>query len=170
MKVLIASDGGLDADKTAETAARLCGSDGTITVLTAVEIPRSMIDGLRQAYEENRPPPVDTDAEYVSARSEPSTIAANWPGDDAFLERFVNDETDRRLGDLIQALQDRQISPTVRSIESENPAQAILTEIGAGGYDCVVIGAHGQGRFDGLIGSVGTKVVRRSPVTVVVSR
>ena len=34
--------------------------------------------------------------------------------------------------------------------------------------DILVIGAHGQGRFEGPLGSTVTKIVRRAPMHVVI--
>ena len=37
-------------------------------------------------------------------------------------------------------------------------------------YDVVVVGAKGKNAFQGLLGSTGAKLVRRSPVPVLVLR
>lgn len=50
-------------------------------------------------------------------------------------------------------------------------AARILKELQGGGYDLVVMGAHGQGPFmDMLLGSVANKIVRMSPVPVLTVR
>lgn len=36
--------------------------------------------------------------------------------------------------------------------------------------DAIVVGAHGSGIFQGLLGSTGTKLARRSPCPVLVMR
>jgi nucleotide-binding universal stress UspA family protein len=51
------------------------------------------------------------------------------------------------------------------------PVDEILQEIENGGYDLVVMGAHGQGVLeDALMGSVSRRVVRRSKTPVLVVR
>lgn len=170
MKVLVASDGGTNVESIAEAAARMSGPDGSIDVLTVIEVPRTLLDELRRVYDAPTPGPMGIDGEYVSPPAVAAGTTSNWPGDDAFIERYVADQADRRLREFVAAIESRERAATIKTVESENPAQAILAEIELGGYDCVLIGSHGQGRFDGLLGSVGTKVVRRSPVTVVVCR
>lgn len=50
-------------------------------------------------------------------------------------------------------------------------AACILEELKSGGYDLVVMGAHGHGPFmDMLLGSVANKIVRMSPVPVLTVR
>ena len=52
-----------------------------------------------------------------------------------------------------------------------NPVDEILQEIENGGYDLVVMGAHGHGVLaDALMGSVSRRVVRRSKTPVLVIR
>ncbi|MGZ8784831.1 MAG: universal stress protein [Acidimicrobiia bacterium] len=36
--------------------------------------------------------------------------------------------------------------------------------------DVLVIGTHGRGRFEGLLGSTGTKLARLAPCTVILVR
>jgi nucleotide-binding universal stress UspA family protein len=51
-------------------------------------------------------------------------------------------------------------------VEGEKPTETILEHVDALGADVLVIGSHGQGAFSGLLGSVGTKLVRGSPKPV----
>jgi len=52
-----------------------------------------------------------------------------------------------------------------------NPVEEILTEVGAGGYDLVVMGAHGRGVLtDALMGSTSRRVLRRCKIPVLVIR
>ncbi|WP_448873446.1 universal stress protein [Desulfobulbus propionicus] len=58
----------------------------------------------------------------------------------------------------------------IKVVQGE-PAARILGELNSGGYDLVVMGAHGQGMFmDMLLGSVANKIVRLSPVPVLTVR
>jgi nucleotide-binding universal stress UspA family protein len=170
VRVLVASDGGLSAERAAEFAARLAGPEGSVRVVTAVEVPRSVLDSLRAAYEEyERTEPIDTDAEYVSA-SAPRERTSGWPGDDLFINRYVQDQTETRLAGIRQELERRGVIPETVGIESEDPTTAVLDQLQACDAEVLVVGSHGRGRFDGLLGSVGTKLVRRSPVPVLVCR
>jgi nucleotide-binding universal stress UspA family protein len=53
------------------------------------------------------------------------------------------------------------------SHDVEDDIMAMATDLGA---DVIVIGSHGHGAFQGLLGSTGAKLVRRSPVPVLVIR
>ena len=47
MHVLVATDGKLDPNRVADFAVRLAGSDGMVTVVTVIEIPRRLLSDLR---------------------------------------------------------------------------------------------------------------------------
>ncbi len=52
-----------------------------------------------------------------------------------------------------------------------NPSEEILDQIASGGYDLVVLGAHGHGILgNALMGGVSRRVVRRSKTPVLVIR
>ena len=171
MRVLVASDGDLPPDNAAELAVRLAGSDGAIRVMTAIEIPRSVLDSLRSAYQEvASAPPVDADAEYVAVSTPSSTSLPGWPGDDAFIERYVSDQINQRLSMIAEAIERRGATAEVLGVESEEPARAVMDQVRSFHADALIVGSHGRGRFEGLLGSVGTKLVRQSPVTVVVCK
>ncbi len=171
MRVLVASDGDLPAERAADFAARLAGPDGSVRVVTAIEVPRSVLESLRAAYEEfGRAEPIDADAEYVAVGAMPGRTSPSWPGDDTFIGRYVRDQTELRLGALTGALQSLGVEPETVGVESEDAATAVLDQVAAFQADVLVVGSHGRGRFEGLLGSVGTKLVRRSPIAVLVCR
>jgi len=80
-----------------------------------------------------------------------------------------------RIADM--AAECRQDAPDCPVAKAEikvvqgDAAACILEELKAGGYDLIVMGAHGQGPFmDMLLGSVANKIVRMSPVPVLTVR
>ncbi len=171
MHVLVASDGNLPIDTTVQFVTRLAGSDGEVTLYTVVEVPRTLLEDLRRAYEDIEPaPPVDTDAEYVSATSATPHLAVGWPGDDTMITRYVDDVTERRLGPLRDALAAHGIEPSVVGEDAEDAARAILGAVDRLGADVLCIGARGLGRFEGLLGSTSTKLARRAPCPVLIIR
>ncbi len=171
MHVLVASDGNLPVDTTVEFVRRLVDDDGKVTLYTVVEVPRSLLEDLRRAYEDIEPgPPVDTDAEYVSATAATPHLAVGWPGDDTMISRYVDDVTERRLGPLRQALETRGIEPEVVGEDAEDAARTILDAVSRLGVDVLCIGARGLGRFEGLLGSTSTKLARRAPCPVLILR
>ncbi len=171
MKIVIATDGSLDPELTAATVSRLAADGGEVSVLTVVEVPRTMLAELRAVYSEKSPiPSIDRDAEYVSTTSPPATVSPHWPGDDAMIARYVEGETARRTGAIVDALDRHGVPARAVGTEDEDPAGAILrfcTEVGA---DLLCLGSHGRGHFEGLLGSISVKLTRRAPCSVLLIR
>ena len=170
MHVLVATDGTLDIDEAAKFAMALAGADGETTVATIVRIPRRLVQELRTQYGEQAGVTVDSDAEYVNSPSVDTTPPMGWPGDDKVIEQYLGNKRVEIARPVAEAI--RALGGTVESIvrEGEEVASDIIslcTEIDA---DVVVIGSHGHGAFQGLLGSTGAKLVRRSVVPVLVVR
>ncbi len=171
MKIVIATDGSLDPEVTAATVSRLAADDGEVSVLTVVEVPRTMLAELRALYSEPPPAPsIDRDAEYVSAVPTPSTVSSRWPGDDAMITRYVEGETGRRTEPIIDALERRGVPARAVGREDEDPAGAILRFCNEVGADLLCVGSHGRGHFEGLLGSISVKLTRRAPCSVLLVR
>ncbi len=62
------------------------------------------------------------------------------------------------------------MTPDVEIFESENPARTIVKALNDGKADLAVMGTHGTGLFEGLLGAVGTKVARHAPCSVLLIR
>jgi len=170
MKVLIATDGSLDAERTAEFAAGLAGSDGSVTVMTFIEINRNLLRDLRSLFGERVVDTPHQDAEYVSMRpAGNATVGADWPGDDEMLHRYLDDQRAARTGELAAALSERGIEHEVIAREGE-AAGGIIAAAGEMDADVVCVGSTGGGLFDGLLGSTSTKVARRCPTPVLIIR
>ena len=171
MKVLIATDGTLDPLFAAESAARLAGTDGRVTVFTVVEIPRRLLTDLRAVYGESSDrAPIDQTLETAGHTTPRPQVSSDWPGDDAFLVRYVDDQKTSRTATIISALADRGVVAEPVAVESEDAVTEILNYASAGEYDVICIGTHGQGRFDGLLGSTSTKLIRRASCAVLTVR
>jgi nucleotide-binding universal stress UspA family protein len=170
MQILIATDGNLDAELAAELTARLFEEGDTVTVATAVEVPRTLLTDLRGFF--RNPPPnadIDEDHEYVGQPTA-GTLTSHWPGDDAMIARYVADQSTKRSGALQQSLASRGITPVIAARESDTPASTILELVAEIDAKVLVIGTHGRGRFEGLLGSTGTKLARLAPCAVVLVR
>ncbi len=167
MHVVIATDGSLDAERTAAAATRLAGADGRITVLTVVEVPRAMLDEMRHAAAEGDDPGRDVEFRSSQANNVP---VAHWVGDDAVVDRYVNTQVAARTSELAAVLDAGAVAHEVIGIEGENAARSVLERISAQPTDFLLIGTHGLGRFEGLLGSTSTKLARRAPCSVVLVR
>lgn len=170
MHMIIATDGDLDPETAADLTARLLAEGDSVTLMTAIEVPRTLLIELRSFY--RTPPPkarIDEDSEYVGQPTA-GTLTSQWPGDDAMIARYVDDQAAKRTDPVKQALESKGITPTVVARESDAPSTAVLRLIEETNADLLLIGTHGRGRFEGLLGSTGTKLARLAPCSVVLVR
>lgn len=166
MHVMIATDGSLDPAATITAATRLAGDDGRITVLTVVEVPRAMLDDMRHAAADGDDP--GRDVEFRTER--PADPITHWVGDDAVVDRYVDSQVRSRTAGLVAALDDAGVAHDVAGVEGEDAARTVLERVNEGEVDYLLIGTHGLGRFEGLLGSTSTKLARRAPCSVVLVR
>jgi nucleotide-binding universal stress UspA family protein len=168
--VLVATDGKLDVGTSAEYAAALAGPNGKVTVVTVVEIPRRLLADLRAVMGQQSPIHTDSDSEYVGILDSDTITPRGWPGDDAVIARYLQDKCAEYAKPLASALRTRGLDAVGIVIESERVAEAIIEKADEIGADVLVVGSHGMGAFQGMLGSVGTKVVRRSRTPVLLIR
>ncbi len=167
MHVVVATDGSLDPTRTATTATRLAGSKGRITVLSVVEVPRALLDDMRRSSTQAAKPAEDPEYRSGPAGDEPAT---HWVGDDAFVDHYVRSQVQSRTSDLVAALAAIDAPYELVGIEGENAARSVLEQLEANSADFLMIGTHGLGRFDGMLGSTSTKLARRAPCSVILVR
>lgn len=170
MHVLVATDGSVDTDKAARFALALAGEQGASTVGTVVRVPRRMVHDLREKYGEQDPVHVDSDGEYVGNPKSGGIMEKGFPGEDALIQQYLGDKRVERCRPIAEAIRagggDAQ-SKVVEGEDVEDEIMAMAEDVGA---DVIVVGAHGKNAFAGLLGSTGAKLVRRSPVPVLVLR
>lgn len=170
MHVLIATDGTMDAGKAGPFAKALAGPDGRVTVLTVVEVNRNLLRDLRAIYGERQPPQIDQDAEYVGIRDTSTGPDSSWPGDDEMIARYLDQQSADRTASLAAWLDEAGVEAAVVNREGENAAAEIIAGARELEADVLLVGSHGSGLFEGLLGSTGIKLTRRSPVPVLVLR
>jgi nucleotide-binding universal stress UspA family protein len=96
-------------------------------------------------------------------------------GAEAFEEADDPDKSDEELAEELLEMVKAYAAKRGADIETDmlrgRPDRAIVQRAGEGEYDLIVIGSHGRdGVARVLLGSVAEKVVRRSPVPVLVVR
>ncbi len=170
MHVMVATDGAMKPAKTAPLVARLAGDDGKVTILTVVEVPRRLLTEMRSVFND---PAVqrerELNVEYRRTQAgdpEPT----HWIGDDAVVRRYVAQRTEEATGPMKAAMEDLGLHPEVVVRESEDAAKAILSAITDLNVDVLAIGTKGLGRFEGLLGSISTKVARLASCSVLLVR
>ena len=169
--MMIATDGSLDVQKTAQIAANLSGEGGRVTVFTVVVVPRGLINEIQAVVEFDS---VDKNlqqlrVEYRTAQAR-NPPASRWIGDDAVVSDYVSGKVADRTNELAAELEALGVDHTVVGEEGENASQSVLAAARTLGADALCIGTHGLGRFEGLLGSLSTKLTRLAPCTVVLIR
>ena len=169
MKIVVATDGHLDPGAVVPLVAPLAGA-GPVEILTVVEIPRRLLADLRSVYGERSGPLVDSDAEYVGVAPREPQVAFDFPGDDAIIEQYLANQKEERTQAMAQKFNDAGVNTNVEILDGENAASLILNHLADEDVELVVLGAKGRGLFEGMLGSVGTKVARHSPCPVLLIR
>ena len=169
MKAVIAADGSLSAEEVLPYVTSLAGGD-VVTVLTVIEVPRTLLNDIRSVYGASDGEHVDSDAEYVAAGSVARGPAAGWPGDDAIIERYLDDQGEKRCGELAAGLRDAGLTVDIDVREGEDAAATVLDALAEKGPDIVLAASTGRGLFQGLLGSTSTKLMRHAPCPVLLIR
>ncbi len=185
MHILVATDGHLDSEKATSMVARLHEPDDTVTVLTALDHPRQFlgdyatftgVDEVAKIAHEAGPGMTGI-ASGAKAAEMLAGVGATKSGGGggrstvSHLNEYFTTTAQRRLQDLVGRLESAGIEATASWSATENQtAKTILEVANREGADVIVIGSHGQGRFEGVLGSTVTKVLRRAEVPVVVVR
>jgi len=168
MRIVIATDGTLDAATVLPYVAPLAGDD-EVVVLTVVEVPRALLRDMRRVYGGGEGTPIEGDAEYVTAG--PSNMGvSSWPGDDALLDRYLEDQGEQRAGVLAGSLRDSGVNAVVDVREGEDAAGGVLAALEELEAAIVIASATGRGLFQGLLGSTSTKLSRHAPCPVLLIR
>ena len=170
MHVLVATDGKLEPESAARYAERLAGDRGRVTVLTVIEIPRRLLSELRTVMGEHPTAEIDSDVEYVERPTRGTGTPRSWPGDDVIIDRYLADKRFEYAQPVIDAIGNPELEAAGVVVEGEDAAKTILDQAEALGADVLIIGSHGQGVFQGLLGSTGTKLMRRAPIPVLLLR
>ncbi len=174
MHILVATDGTLDADTAADAVARWHSEGDEVTVFTTVNIPTDFLDhlgdpGIKEAAHialEAGQGIGDRAAEQLVK----PPVGHATPKVDSPVIRSLMVSAEQRTESVVKALADRNIAATSKWTTTNNrTARSILTALSLYDSELLIIGSSGQGRFEGL-GSTGTKLVRQSPVSVLVLR
>jgi nucleotide-binding universal stress UspA family protein len=127
-----------------------------------------MLQELQSHFSDQEPPKLRmVDSETVS--TEAPDNPRSWPGDDAIIQQYLDSKRDQICEPLVTALRETGVAATSRVIEGQADRGILATaqELDA---DLIVIGAHGSGFFEGLLGSTGSKVTRLAKRPVLLLR
>ncbi len=177
MHILVATDGTLDPHRAADAVARFHQEGDSVSVFTAVSIPTDFLrrlgdSGVREAaaiaLEAGQG---FTAGDRAAERLAPKHPVSPPPPTDSPVLTAIASTAELRTKPIIDALAKRGVpaNATWRTTEG-HVARTVLQELELRQASLLVIGSHGQGRFEGLLGSTGTKLVRQAGVAVLVLR
>ena len=177
MHILVATDGTLDAQKATDAIERWYREGDEVTVFTAMNIPADFVEhlgdkGIKQAANIALEAGQGfTAGDRIAERlAPPKDTHAAPPVDSPMLKSLVR-TAEARTQPVLEALKARGIDAKSKWTTTNNrTAKTTIAAINLYGSELVVIGSHGGGRFEGLLGSTGTKLVRHSPAPVLVIR
>ncbi|MGI8517652.1 MAG: universal stress protein [Acidimicrobiia bacterium] len=126
MRVLVATTGVLPPTAVAEFCDLLVGNElGSITVMTVIQVPRTFLATLD---DEERRSLLDDD----SRRNEQAEVKA---------ARYLEERGRRIVDPLISALAAKSRTASIRLVEGDDPAEAIINTAQAISADTIVMGA-----------------------------
>ena len=171
MHVMIATDGHVKPHQGAMFAASL-GAGGKVTVLTVVEVPRSMFEAMREAgtLANTSSNPSQSAHSREGVAQGQGASSTHWMGDDAAIAQYINARSLDATGPLCAELDALDVAYEVVALESEEAAATILEEADAREVDVLFIGTRKLRRFDGLLGSISTKIARNATCSVLLIR
>lgn len=181
MRILVATDGTLPVDPTVRHLQRLYQPGDEVFVLTAINLPRQFLKQLAAMAPGDGGAAiadvVDAAGPGMTGLGSGARVAerlAHREGSaalDDVLERYYRRMADENTTPLVNALQasDVQATPLIREAR-DRTAATIIDVCRERRCDLLIIGSTGRGRFEGRLGSTGTKLVRGAPADVLLVR
>lgn len=177
MHILVATDGVLDPDQAAEAVERIYREGDSVTVFTAVNVPTDFLRRLGdRGVKEAAAIALEagqgfTSGDRAAERLAPAHRVQADPPLDSPVLAALRSTAKSRTKPIVKQLAARGISAESDWATTENKtAHTIMQTIQQHGSAILVIGSVGHGRFEGLLGSTGTKLVRHAPCSVLVLR
>ena len=144
MHIMIATTGVLAPEPVADIVARLVGIDGSVSVITVIQVPRTFLDDI--GSEEWRP------------------LTEGTPGwseqQDAMIARYVEERGRKLTEPVLSALEARGLRPQAHYLEGEDKAETILKAAENLRADLVVLGATRQIFAETSWESISARVMR----------
>jgi nucleotide-binding universal stress UspA family protein len=175
--IFIATDGSLNMDKTVELVKRLYEPDDMVTIFTAIEFPRSFLQNYAAASGAADIAAIaDAAGSQLASGSKAAEHLMGTPERAADPQQmgtknYFLSVAEKCCGPLKAALGDSGITAAVLWARTENQtARVIIAEADVKKADILILGSHGQGGFEGPLGSTVTKVVRRAKKPVLLVR
>jgi nucleotide-binding universal stress UspA family protein len=179
MHILIATDGRLEPKKATEMAARLHRPGDAVTVLTALEHPRRFLRSYAEVAGVTEVATIAHEAgpgvigiasgAKAAERLAPLVRHGEPTQHPAELGRYFTTTARRRVDHLIDLLEGEGIDAAAAWTTTDGQtADSILEAAERAEADVLIVGTHGAGRVEGVLGSTASKLLRRASIPVVV--
>lgn len=177
MNILVATDGSLGSKRAADAVGRWYQDGDSVIVFTALNVPTEFLRGLEKsgitaaaqiALEAGQTLGAgDRAAERLAG----SMAATPKKTEGSPVLRAMATTAMSRTKPIVDELKERGIEATAswRTTESKT-ANTVLSKVKDANIDLLIIGSHGRGQYEGLLGATGTKLVRLAPASVLVIR
>jgi nucleotide-binding universal stress UspA family protein len=181
MRMLIATDGLLTVEPTVKHVERHYREGDTVIVMTVVNLPRRLLTQL-EAVAASGGAKIDEVVEAagpaflgLAGADRVAERLAGPNGQEAvfedFVTRYLAEVVSLATRPMVEGLSAAGIKADTLARESENEtASTIMNTCRERDIDLLVIGSTGRGRFEGLVGSTGTKLLRHAPCDVLLIR
>jgi nucleotide-binding universal stress UspA family protein len=177
MNILVATDGTLDPQSVADAVARFYQEQDSVCVMTAVNVPVDFLRGLgdggvQEAAQIAHEAGATLGAgDRAAEQLAPIMPVKERPDTDSLVSKALADAAEAQTKPVVEALKAKGIESKAIWRTTENKtARTIMATMKELESDIVIIGSHGHGKFEGLLGSTGTKLVRLAPAAVLVLR
>lgn len=187
MNILVATDGTLSAKRATEAVSRFYREGDKVFVFTAVNLPSDVLRQLgdtgvkaasRIALEAGQTLGAgDRAAEKLiktlSPKPKPGVDMPERAGatQDSPVLSALAQTANKRMRRLVDSLKEAGIEPASFWRTTDNrTAKTTLSAMKECDTDLLVIGSHGHGKYEGELGSTGTKLVRQASASVLVLR
>ncbi len=179
MKILIATDGHLDPEATTDLVARLYEAGDELVVLTVIDHPGEILRNFAnlgtwkdtdQILGETGPGATGFGSGGVAAsRMGPRDRSAS--AQPRTLDTYFIETATRLQASLVAQLGQAGLALEAKWAATERRTARTILDVAADEEaGTLVIGSHGRGRFEGLLGSTVTKLVRQATIPVLLVR
>ena len=93
-----------------------------------------------------------------------------WKSSDEPLLETMRQRADAFLSDCVRAVPPELLAPVASEVAVGVPWEAVCEAARRNDVDLLVIGSHGYGRLDRLLGTTAAKIVNHAPCSVLVVR
>jgi nucleotide-binding universal stress UspA family protein len=177
MNILVATDGALSRKRTAEAVGRYYREGDVVFVFTAVNLPSDVLrqlgdSGVKAASQIALEAGQTLGAgDRAAERLIKSISTKPRPKVDSPILAGLAETAKKRMRPMVKALEEAgvEVGSFWRTTDNRT-AKTILSAMKECDTDLLVIGSHGRGKYEGALGSTGSKLVRSASSSVLVIR